>query len=111
MNKSMMAFCGAYCGVCEWKDKMNCAGCQSCHGDMFYGQCGLAKCCMERGLPHCGACLDVPCQSLLDLFADPEHGDGGARLRNLQNWANGIFTYEKLGNVAQEEAKNAVIIS
>ena len=43
---------------------------------------------------------------LRDLFDDPEHGDHGARLRNLKNWKDGICTYEKLGNAAQEKAKN-----
>lgn len=30
----------------------------------------------------------------------------GARLRNLKNWKDGIYAYEKLGNAAQEKAKN-----
>lgn len=39
------------------------------------------------------------------MFGDPEHGDKGVRLRNLQNWKKGNYVYEKLGNVAQENAK------
>ena len=60
---------------------------------------------IEKGYEHCGQCADMPCDMLKDLFGDPEHGDGGARLRNLQNWNNENYIYEKLGNIAQEEAK------
>lgn len=106
MDKTMMAFCGTYCGVCEWKDKMNCRGCQECQSNVFWGKCDKAECCIERGFEHCGHCPDIPCQKLLDLFNDPEHGDKGARLSNLKNWKNGNYVYEELGNTAQEQAKN-----
>ena len=106
MDKNMIAFCGTYCGVCEWKNKMNCKGCQECQSHVFWGQCDKAKCCIEKGYEHCGYCLDMPCQKLLDLFNDAEHGDKGARLTNLKNWANSNYVYEKLGNLAQEQAKN-----
>lgn len=96
MDKKMVAMCGTYCGACEWKDKFNCSGCQQSQSHMFWGQCDKAKCCIKKGYEHCGYCPDMPCQQLLDLFADKEHGDNGARLRNLQNWAKGNYTYDKL---------------
>ncbi len=105
MDKNMIAYCGTYCGDCEWKDKIGCKGCKANGGNMFWGECDKAKCCIEKGLAHCGECDKLPCQMLKDLFADPEHGDGGARLDNLQNWKNGNYTYRKLGNAAQEKAK------
>ena len=43
------------------------------------------------------------------LFEDPEHGDKGVRIQNLQNWKNGIWKFEKLGNAAQEKARETVI--
>ena len=95
-DRNMIAKCGTYCGACEWKEKTNCLGCKACASKMFWGECDKAKCCIERGYEHCGQCPDMPCQKLLDLFADPEHGDNGARLRNLKNWANGIESFEKL---------------
>ena len=110
MDKSMIAYCGTYCGVCEWKDKVGCKGCKACAGDMFWGECDKAKCCIEKGYEHCGQCADMPCDKLNDLFGDPEHGDGGARLRNLQNWNNKNYVYEKLGNIAQEEAKKLQVL-
>ena len=72
---------------------------------VFWGECDKAKCCIEKGFEHCGQCPEMPCDKLKLLFGDPEHGDRGARLRNLQNWNNGNFVYEKLGNAAQEKAK------
>ena len=105
MDNKMIAFCGTYCGVCEWKDKMNCNGCLACKGHPFWGECDKAKCCTGRGFEHCGYCPDMPCQKLLDLFDDPEHGDKGTRINNLKNWTNGKYEYEKLRNLAQEQAK------
>ena len=96
LDGQMKAFCGTYCGACEWKEKTNCPGCRACQGEMFWGQCDKAQCCMDRGYEHCGLCPDAPCQKLQDLFADLEHGDGGARMNNLRNWARGVETYEKL---------------
>lgn len=106
IDKNMIAFCGTYCGVCEWKDKIGCKGCKANKGIMFWGECDKAKCCMEKGHKHCGECLEMPCQKLRELFCDPEHGDRGARLHNLNNWKAGNYVYEKLGNSAQEKAKN-----
>ncbi len=106
MDKELIAYCGAYCGVCEWKDKVGCKGCKANGGVMFWGECDKAKCCIEKNIEHCGECENMPCQKLQDLFDDDEHGDKGTRLRNLQNWKSGNYVYEKLGNVAQEQAKN-----
>lgn len=102
MDKNMIAYCGTYCGVCEWKKLTGCNGCKANAGKMFWGECDKAKCCISKGLDHCGQYENLPCEMLRDLFNDPEHGDGGARLRNLQNWKNGIFSYEKLRDTIQE---------
>ena len=96
MDKGQIGMCGAYCGICEWKDKMNCSGCQACKGDMFYGECGVAKCCLGKGLLHCGLCPDLPCAELQQAFDHPDHGDHGERLANLKNWAKGDETIHKL---------------
>ena len=106
MDKRLIAYCGTYCGACEWKDKVGCNGCKASAGNMFWGECDKAKCCIGKKLEHCGECENMPCQMLQDLFNDAEHGDGGARLHNLRNWKNGNYDFEKLGNAAQEQAKN-----
>ena len=96
MDETMKAMCGTYCGVCTWRESTGCPGCQANQGNMFWGECDKARCCIGRGYEHCGFCPDLPCQKMLDLFADPEHGDGGARLNNLKNWVAGNEVYEKL---------------
>lgn len=96
MDKNMMAMCGTYCGICQWKDSIGCHGCKECGGTMFWGICDKAACCIDKGYDHCGLCPDMPCEKLKDLFSDPEHGDQGARLHNLKNWADGNFVYKKL---------------
>lgn len=105
MDKEMIAFCGSYCGTCEWKDKLGCKGCKASAGNVFWGECDKAKCCIEKGLGHCGECSNLPCDKLKDLFGDPEHGDKGVRLHNLLNWKAGNYVFEKLRNAAQEQAK------
>lgn len=83
MDKQLIA----YCGICEWKDKTGCKGGKANNGVMFWGgECDKAQCCIEKGLKHCGEYAEMPCKSLKELFDDPEHGDKGARLCNLQNF-------------------------
>jgi len=36
MDKTMIGMCGAYCGICEWRPKTDCPGCQAAKGDMFW---------------------------------------------------------------------------
>ncbi len=95
-DKSMTAYCGTYCGVCSWRESTGCKGCRANAGEMFWGQCGKAACCIGQGLEHCGQCPRLPCQKLRDLFSDPEHGDTGERLFNLQSWADGKDVYREL---------------
>lgn len=108
MDKNMIAYCGTYCEICEWKDKVNCKGCKANGGNMFWGECDKAKCCIKKGFEHCGECSKLPCKMICDLINDPVHGDNGEdiRLSNLRNWKNGNYVYKKLGNAAQEQAKN-----
>ena len=50
MDKSQMACCGTYCGDCAWKEKTGCKGCQDAGGNMFWGECAVAKCAIEKKL-------------------------------------------------------------
>lgn len=105
MQQDMKAYCGAYCAVCEWREKTGCKGCKANQGQLFWGECDKAKCCIEHHFSHCGECSHMPCQKLQALFQDPEHGDQGVRLRNLENWRDGRDVYERLGNASQNQAK------
>lgn len=93
MDKEMIGMCGAYCGVCEWKEKANCPGCQKSKGEMFWGECQVATCAIEKEYTHCGSCSKLPCDNLQSAFDNPEHGDNGERLENLKNWENGNNTF------------------
>jgi hypothetical protein len=96
MDKNMIAMCGAYCGGCEWIAKTNCPGCLAAKGKVFWGECQMAKCCLDKGFAHCGECPDLPCDVLQGAFDNPEHGDQGERLLNLKAWARGEDTYLEL---------------
>ena len=103
MDRELIARCGAYCGDCEWKDKMNCLGCQRTKGNMFWGECRVAKCSIEKGIEHCGLCSTLPCDTLQEAFDHPEHGDNGERLANLKAWARGEDSYIKLGTFTSRD--------
>ncbi len=96
MDQQLIAMCGAYCGTCEWRPKTDCPGCLALKGKMFWGTCDVATCAVNKGLDHCGLCPEVPCATLQGLFDDPEHGDNGERLANLQAWARGEQTYTEI---------------
>ncbi|OQA97181.1 MAG: hypothetical protein BWY25_02168 [Chloroflexi bacterium ADurb.Bin222] len=96
MDPQLIGMCGAYCGACAWKEPTNCPGCLASRSQMFWGTCAVARCALERDLPHCGFCADLPCARLQSFFDDPEHGDNGERLANLQAWARGETTFTPL---------------
>ena len=80
-----MAYCRLDCGICTWREKCNCPGCQAAAGKMFWGECAIATCCIERELAHCGHCSDFPCEQLKAFsYSDSEHGDNGQRIENLR---------------------------
>jgi hypothetical protein len=103
MDKEFIGMCGAYCGFCEWKEETNCLGCQTCKGEMFWGQCKVAHSCTEKGYLHCGLCSDLPCSELQKAFDNPEHGDHGERLANLKNWTKGNETIIRLKSFPKKE--------
>lgn len=105
MDTNLIAYCGAYCGTCAWRERIGCKGCKANAGEMFWGTCDKASCCISKGLEHCGMCKELPCQKLRDLYEDPEHGDGGTRLANLRNWKEGRMVYEVLDNQSQANAR------
>jgi hypothetical protein len=96
MDKRQIGFCGSYCGDCTWKVKTGCKGCKASQGEMFYGECAVAKCAISRNLDHCGLCPELPCAVIQKAFDNPEHGDKGERLSNLQAWARGEDIYTKV---------------
>lgn len=77
--------CGLECGTCSWKEPCNCPGCMKVDGKVFWGQCKIAVCCIEKSLEHCGFCEAFPCDNLQAFAYDKEHGDPeGSRIVNLR---------------------------
>lgn len=101
MRMQLIAMCGDYCGQCGYREEANCPTCQVAKGEMFWGECSVAKCCTEKGLMHCGLCDDLPCDILKAAFNHPDHGDKGERLANLMAWARGEKTSVKIGTFSQ----------
>lgn len=68
-KRRLAAVCGLYCGTCEAfkaEGAGTCRGCAYQLGLAADGECRVFQCCVvERGLEHCGLCLDFPCQLFL----------------------------------------------
>jgi len=84
MNNELMGKCGIDCGWCEFRSKSGCKGCQLLHGEKFWGECLVSKCCMSKKLEHCGKCPDFVCPLPHSFACDKYHGDNGKRLENLR---------------------------
>lgn len=104
MPDKFAARCGIYCGDCEYREKMNCPGCAAAKGKIFWGQCEVAICCMDRKLDHCGLCPDFPCDTLRSFADDAEQGDDGLRIRNARAWATeGFAAWLEQKNAAENQ--------
>ena len=63
LRRKLAAVCGRYCGACEAYQRGSCCGCGYQLGQTPRGECAVFQCCIvERGLEHCGLCIDFPCQ-------------------------------------------------
>ena len=80
----MVNFCGLDCGHCKPEYKSMCKGCRSTGGSPFWGQCQIAKCCIEKKHEHCGQCPSFPCDNLKAFSFHPTQGDNGRRIEALR---------------------------
>jgi hypothetical protein len=63
LERRLAAVCGRYCGACAAYKDGTCCGCGYQLGQTRRGECAVFRCCIaDRGLEHCGLCLDFPCQ-------------------------------------------------
>ncbi len=85
MADLFMGRCGCDCKNCKHRESDGCPGCPTAQGKMFWGECEVAKCCLDKGHDHCGQCQEFPCATLRKYADDPEQGDS-ERLRNLRAW-------------------------
>ena len=50
------AYCGLDCEICDYRERMNCPGCKACGGEMFWGKCSIAACCITKQIENCSKC-------------------------------------------------------
>ena len=65
MGHPEAAFCGDYCGKCPHFPH-ECSGCIP----SLHPTCHFVQCCLERGIEHCGLCVEFPCQRLREFVPD-----------------------------------------
>ena len=51
------AYCGKNCNTCEYREKLQCKGCENGPGRELYGDCDVASCCREHSFKQCGECI------------------------------------------------------
>ncbi|GHT55327.1 hypothetical protein FACS1894109_01660 [Spirochaetia bacterium] len=51
--------CGLNCNKCEFKLTNGCKGCRENQGKIFWGECDLYKCCMDKNINSCGKCMII----------------------------------------------------
>ena len=80
----LAGFCGDYCGKCP-NYPGSCNGCvASEHMD-----CHFLRCCLERGIEHCGFCEEFPCLRLREFVPDDRQGcEPGYHIRELKKRAS-----------------------
>jgi hypothetical protein len=66
LRRRLAAVCGRYCGECNSFQSGSCCGCGYQLGRTHQGECAIFECCVaDRGLEHCGLCVDFACQVFL----------------------------------------------
>lgn len=67
-RRRLAAPCGVVCSDCPPCDSDSTPGCGYHRAGTAPGECAVFVCCvLERGLEHCGQCLDFPCRLFLSL--------------------------------------------
>ena len=56
IDKSLIAFCGLYCGACRSYLKGKCPGCKD---NVKASWCKIRQCCMENKLQSCADCTTI----------------------------------------------------
>jgi Protein of unknown function (DUF3795) len=54
-DKSLVAFCGLYCGACRSYLREKCPGCA---GNNKATWCGIRTCCRRKGILSCADCME-----------------------------------------------------
>jgi hypothetical protein len=69
-DKSLIAFCGLYCGACGKYLQEKCPGCKE---NMKAGWCKVRSCCIENNYKSCADCKTFPlpheCKKFNNFFS------------------------------------------
>lgn len=52
-------YCGKSCAACDWRERLECPGCQEGPGRAFGADCGIAACCRAKGHQACATCTHL----------------------------------------------------
>ena len=91
MTKDLIAFCGLYCGACDWhvsfpkaapgdtnSERLKNGTCPGCREEgNICGFCEMKKCATRKGIDLCGKCAEYPCGTIESFMTDgkPHHAD------------------------------------
>jgi len=78
--------CGINCSECDYKEKVNCAGCLNIEKPFWGESCPVKDCCEGKNLKNCGFCINFPCELLNEFAYDKEQGDNGKRIEICKTW-------------------------
>ena len=94
------SICGIDCDKCKHKLENGCNGCRSVRGKVFWGECDLYKCCIEKNKNNCGKCGIFPCGKLKEWAAN-ENEERIQNLVELNSKANTKYNklFDKNGKV------------
>ena len=81
--------CGLLCEACGYRETTGCEGCVHIDKPFWGNACPVKTCCEAKKLEHCGQCPVFPCELLVGFAYDKQQGDGGKRLEQCKNWAEG----------------------
>jgi hypothetical protein len=69
-DKSLVAYCGIYCGACK---KYLSGSCPGCHENEKASWCKVRSCCMENGYASCAGCIEfsnpMDCKKFNNFFS------------------------------------------
>jgi hypothetical protein len=69
-DKSLVAFCGLYCGTCK---KYLSGSCPGCHDNEKASWCKVRSCCIEHGYSSCADCTEftnpMDCKKFNNFFS------------------------------------------
>ena len=72
-------YCGKDCAACLYREAENCPGCKLGPGSMS-GNCGIARCCRDKGHSNCESCtFSDGCALLRSAPMEPEYRAGRRR--------------------------------